>query len=180
MTVLYLFDFGEFVKLGVAGCLQKRIARGFWHNRHPEELCNKLDDPILLRLWDGDWKIEQALHDYLRFEYGEFSPAERAEEEKSKDKNEFYRAEHTKEITEFIDTVLQPLPLPLMPKITCCKPVKRNCCLERSLDGKTREDHMFRSLATKGKTAPCPKCGKIVSIRNDKLKAHQKSRNCTG
>ena len=52
------------------------------------------------------------------------------------------------------------------------------CCLGRALDGKGREDHMFRSLATKGKTRPCPKCGKEISIRNDKLKAHQKSKGC--
>ena len=164
MTVLYLFGFGgKFVKFGVASCLQERLTRGFWHNKHPKELCNELGDPILLRLWDGDLKIEQALHAYLHSEYGEFYPAER-----------------TNELTEFIDNILEPLPLPPIPKkITCCKPVKRACCLGRALDGKGREDHMFRSLATKGKTAPCPKCGKIVSIRNDKLKAHQKSRNCT-
>ena len=160
MTVVYLFSFDGYVKLGVAKCIYERLRRGFWHNVHPEALCGKLASPTLLRLWAGDHAIEQALHASLQSERGEFYPAER-----------------TEELTSFIDNVLEPLPLPLLPKIECC-PVKRACCLGRALDGKSREDHMLRSLATRGKTAPCPKCGKHVSIRNDKLKAHQKSKNC--
>jgi hypothetical protein len=162
MVLLYLFGFDGWVKLGVARCPCERLRRGFWQNVHPKALCGKLDDAKLLRIWAGDYAIEQALHAALLSDCGEF-----------------YRAERTKEITEFIDNVLEILPLPPTQKVQCCKPVKRACCLGRALDGKSREDHMFRALATKGKTAPCPKCGKVISIRNDKLKAHQKSKSCT-
>ena len=153
MVLLYLFRFGDgWVKLGCATkCPYERLQFGFWQNVHPEALCNKLDDAKLLRLWAGTWLDEQALHAAL-----------------VKDCGEFYRAERTEEITSFIDNVLEPLPLPPPQEVRCSKPIKRACCLKRALDGKGREDHMFRSVATKGKTALCPKCGKQISIRNDK------------
>jgi hypothetical protein len=162
MVLLYLFQFDGWVKLGVASCPYERLQRGFWQNVHPAALCGKLDRARLLRVWAGDLPIEQALHAALHSEAGEFYPAER-----------------TEEITAFVDNVLEPLPLPPTQTVQCCKPVKRACCLGRALDGKGREDHMFRSLATKGKSAPCPRCGLQISIRNDKLKKHQKSKNCS-
>jgi hypothetical protein len=162
MVLLYLFSFDGWVKLGVASCPYQRLQRGFWHCVHPPALCGKLDQAKLMRLWAGDYAIEQALHAALLPDCGEFYPAD-----------------HTEEIITFLDHVLEPLPLPPPQKVQCCKPVKRACCLGRALDGKGREDHMYRSLATKGKTAPCPRCGLQISIRNDKLKAHQKSKNCT-
>jgi hypothetical protein len=129
---------------------------------HPLALCGKLDKAQLLCIWAGDHAIEQAFHSASQGDCGEF-----------------YRADHTEEIIAFLNNVLEPLPLPPPQEVQCCKPVKRACCLGRALDGKSREDHMFRALATKGKTAPCPKCGKVISIRKDKLKAHQRSKNCT-
>ena len=159
MGVLYLFQFDGWVKLGVAKCPYERLKRGFWHNVHPEALCNKLDDAKLLRLWAGDYAIEQALHAALLSDCGEF-----------------YRGERAQEITEFVDNVLDQLPLPPTQKVYCRKPVKRGCCL--GLGHKRREDHLCRSFATKGRTAPCPRCGKQINVRSDKLKAHQKSKSC--
>ena len=40
--MLYLLDFGSHFKFGVAANLRARVARGFWHNKHPPELCRCL------------------------------------------------------------------------------------------------------------------------------------------
>ena len=62
MVLLYLFKFSDgWVKLGVARCPYERLQRGFWHNAHPAALCGKLDAARLLRVWAGDYAIEQAL-----------------------------------------------------------------------------------------------------------------------
>ena len=162
--VLYLFGFPGWVKLGVAAnCPYKELQR-VWHKVHPKELCNKLGRAKLLRAWAGDFATEQALHAALRTD-----PAH----------GEFYPANRTKEIVDFVDNVCEPLELPPEPQeMQFSQPIKRACCLGRALDGKSREDHMLRSLATKGKTAPCPRCGKMISIRHDKLKAHQNGKSC--
>ena len=59
--------------------------------------CGKLDEARLLRVWAGDYAIEQALHAALLSDHGEFYPAERA-----------------REITAFLDNVVEPLELPLV------------------------------------------------------------------
>ena len=166
MVLLYLFQCHDgWLKLGVAAaCPYKELQRGFWHKVHPKELCNKLQTAKLMRVWAGDYATEQALHAALVT---------------NPDHGEFYPAERTKEIVDFVDNVCEPLELPPEPQqMQFSQPIKRACCLGRALGGHTREDHMCRSLATRGKTAPCPRCGKLISVRNDKLKQHQLGKSC--
>ena len=165
MVLLYLFQcYDGWVKLGVAKDPYKELQRGFWHKVHPVELCNKLEQAKLMHVWAGDWATEQALHAALK--------AEKAH-------GEFYPAGRTKEIVDFVNNVCEPLPLPPEPQqMQFSQPVKRACCLGRALGGHTREDHMMRSLATKGKRAPCPRCGNMVSVRKEHLQKHQRGKSC--
>ena len=162
--VIYIFSFGEaWVKMGYASQGPwRRKAQGFWHLKHPPELCGRLDECKLLRLWSGSLELEQALHKVLGADCGEF-----------------YRAERLPEIEAFLGNVLEPRVLPEDPDLEPRPPQKLNCCdPERRHPDFRREIHGCRSFATKGKTAPCRLCGTMVSIRFDKLKQHQKSAKC--
>ena len=93
--------------------------------------------------------------------------------------SEFYRAERLPEILEFLGNVLEPLELPQDPGLKPRPPRKLNCCdKKRRHQEFRREEHGCRSYATKGLTAPCGLCGATVSIRDDKLKQHQKTAKC--
>ena len=165
--VVYIFGFAGYVKLGVARrCPYERLQLGFWHDRHPAELCNRLDDCVLLHLFAGGLADEQALHSAFGSDCGEF-----------------YKSERLPEMLSLMRCMLEELPLP-PPRPTVSAPlhVKGRCC--RAAAGLpadsacNRADHNARSLATKGQTRPCPRCGKEVSVRSDKLKQHQRGSNC--
>ena len=161
---IYVFGFGDaWVKLGYASQgPYRRKSQGFWHARHPPELCGRLDDCKLLHLWSGSLELEQALHKVLVPDCGEF-----------------YRAERLPDILDFLGNVLEPLVLPEDPGLEQCTPRILNCCVpERRHPDFRREEHGCRSYATKGRTAPCRLCGAAVSIRSDKLKQHQKTAKC--
>ena len=74
---IYIFAFGDaWVKLGFASKgPYARKAQGFWHLRHPPELCKRLDQRQLLHLWSGSFELEQALRKVLVADCGEFCRA---------------------------------------------------------------------------------------------------------
>ncbi len=159
--MLYIFDFGPYFKLGFAGrCPYQRQSDGFWHNKHPAVLCHRLDQCRLIHLWEGSLDLEQALHNALIPDCGEF-----------------FLAARLPEVLSFLVLVLEPLPLPEDPQLKPRTPRKKRCC-GRDDDGFERADHAARSMVTKGKKAPCSLCGRVVSVRKDKLKQHQKSALC--
>ena len=161
---IYLFDFGDaWVKLGYAAKgPYERKARGFWHLQHPPDLCLRLDECRLLRLWSGSFELEKALHKVMVGDCGEF-----------------YRAERLPEIVAFLGNALEPLELPPDPGLEPWPPRKLNCCdpMRRHPDFR-REEHGNRAFLTKGKTAPCRLCRSDVSVRFDKLKQHQATQKC--
>ena len=165
--VLYVFGFPGFVKLGVAKtCPYQRMERGFWHNAHPPALCNLLDDCELLHLFEGGLAEEQALHAAL-------GPCA----------GEFYARARLPELLGLVRCMLEELPLPPpRPVVPAPAHMKSRCC--RAAAGLpadspcNRSDHSNRSLATKGEKKPCPRCGKRVSVRDDKLKQHQRGHSC--
>ena len=165
--VLYIFEFPAYVKLGLAKrCPYERLQRGFWHNRHPPELCNRLDDVRLLHMFEGGLAEEQALHSALGPCCGEF-----------------YASHRLPELLSLIRCMLEELPLPPEPPVRLTPDHMKSGCCKRVSGLETdqvcnRPDHEQRSLATRGKKAPCQRCGKLVSVRHDKLKQHQKSRAC--
>ena len=163
-SCIYIFGFGDaWVKMGYASKgPYVRKSMGFWHVAHPPELCGRLDDCRLLHLWSGSLPLEQALHQVLAPDCGEF-----------------YRAERLPEILAFLGNALESLVLPVDPGLEPWPPRKLNCCdPERRHPDFRREEHGCRSYATKGRTAPCDLCGTVVSIRADKLKQHQQTAKC--
>ena len=95
------------------------------------------------------------------------------------DCGEFYRRERLDEILSLLRMALGTLPLPPpLPPMPVSSHKLRACCRGSSYAGFERDDHHRRSLATRGKRAPCDKCGKMVSIRDDKKKAHQEGGGC--
>ena len=161
-AMIYIFAFGpEYFKLGYAKrCPYQRKSQGFWHNQHPDALCHKLDQCQLLHLWEGPQKLEEALHAALAPDCGEF-----------------YLVARLEEVVSFLANVLEPLPLPEDPGLLPWPPKKKPCC-GRKRDGFERADHAARSFVTKGQTAPCDRCGRVVNVRKDKLKEHHKSAVC--
>ena len=144
-----------------AECFYKRLDRGFWHCVHPPALCGHLDECTLTHLFSGGSDIEQALHAALGADAGEF-----------------YRPGRVDEVVALMQAALDPLPLPSpRPRQVGGKPNMRSCCGSQNA-GYQRDDHRRRGYVTKGKTAPCAKCGKLVSVRTDKLKQHQRSSSC--
>ena len=161
--VLYVFVFPSgWSKMGFAAqCPYKRLDTGFWHCVHPQELCGHLDDCTLTHLFAGNHDIEMALHAALSPDVGEFYAPGRAEE-----------------VVALMQMALDPLPLPPpRPRLAIGKPNLRPCCGAQNA-GYQRDDHRRRGFVTKGKSAPCAKCGKLVSVRSDKLKQHQRSSSC--
>ena len=159
--VVYVFEFpGNWFKMGYHWrCPYERLDRGFWWNLHPDDLCGRLDDTRLLYLFKGDQATEKALHSALKADIGEF-----------------YAPGRLAEVVGLLKLTLDPLPLPPpRPPVRTQPVVKRVCC---GGPGGMRADHKARSFVTKGKTAPCGICGKIVSVRRDKLKQHQKGPAC--
>ena len=72
--MLYLLKFGSFVKFGWAKRWEQRAARGFWHLKHPPELCGKLDDYEIIKLFEGGTEeFEKSVHKSLDG-VGEFYP----------------------------------------------------------------------------------------------------------
>ena len=160
--MLYVFAFGtSWVKLGYTcrGPYERRQF-GFWQNAHPPALCGRLDECELVALFAGDEPTEKALHAALQPSIGEFYPASRLEA-----------------ILGLLRCALEPLPVPEDPRLEPIPPRKKPCC-GGDHGGFERAEHAARSFATKGRTAPCDRCGIVVSIRKDKLKQHQKSARC--
>lgn len=163
--MIYIIIFGSYFKLGACADPGERMTRGFWHNTHPPELCGKLGDFTLLQLYEGCLSLERALHEILVPDVGEFYKTER------------------------LDTVLHFLELVLAQSTRAShvshvrKPTDssrerdRKPCCGGQHGGFERDDHMRRSFVTKGRKAPCERCGKMLSVRRDKVKQHLSS--CT-
>ena len=87
---------------------------------------------------------------------------------------EFYRCSRLDEILALLRLALNALPFPPEPPpAPMPSPKLRACCRGSSYGGFERQDHFRRSYATRGQSAPCAKCGKMINIRPHKLKAHQ-------
>ena len=161
--VLYVFAFRHgWIKMGFAtACPYKRLDMGFSHCVHPPALCGHLDECTLTHLFSGGLDIEQALHAAL-----------------VPDAGEFYGPGRVDEVVALMQAALDPLPLPPpRPRQAVGRPNLRSCCRSQS-SGYQRDDHRRRGFVTKGQTAPCGRCGKLVSVRSDKLKQHQRSSSC--
>ena len=159
--VIYIFNFGSYFKVGYAAvCPYQRLALGYWHCKHPRELCGQLERCSLLCLYAGSLALEQAVHAALGPDCGEF-----------------YLAARLPEVLHFLALVLEPLPLPEDPQLTPQTPKLKPCC-GGSRHGFQRLEHASRSFTTAGRTAPCPRCGRVVSVRKDKLKEHQQRASC--
>ena len=159
--MIYIFSFGPFFKMGYASLgPYERKAMGFWHNKHPEALCHRLDQCTLLHLYTGSEAMEKVLKAALVPDCGEF-----------------FLAARLQEVVGFLALCLEPLPLPEDPQLEPFPPRKKPCCGGEH-GGFERAEHAARSFATKGKEAPCSRCGRVVSIRTDTLKRHQKRPIC--
>jgi len=72
--MLYLLRFDGFVKLGWTKHWETRAMRGFWHLKHPPELCGKLDDYKVIKLFEGGTEeFEKSIHKSMDG-IGEFYP----------------------------------------------------------------------------------------------------------
>ena len=160
--VLYIFKIHGFWKLGVAKeCAWKRFKeKGFWHLQHPKELCKRLSfaDVELVHLFQGGLDEELAIKAAHPGDVGEFYTGDR--------------------YAEILSACAHLNALPLPPRPAAMNEHKnfRGCCLDLGHD--RRQDHTLRSALTKGRRAPCKKCGKKLSIRTDKIEQHQRGRNC--
>ena len=163
-SMIYVFAFPGFFKIGYASCPYRRKAMGFWHNKHPSELCGRLDQCTLIHLFEGAIELEEALHKVLQG---------------GKKVTEFYGNERLPDVLQFLSHVLEPLPLPADPGLQPWAPKLKPCCGGCNR-GFQRDEHARRSYATKGQKAPCGICGIAVSVRHDKLKQHQLSKACAG
>ena len=161
LKMIYIFVWETHFKLGSCHAPFERLDRGFWHDVHPNELCGKLDDCRLTHLFNGDLKFEQILHELLIPDCGEF-----------------YRLSRLEETLHFLQLCLDAADLPesrppgppgrrVRPKT-----IMRPCCGGQH-GAFQRDDHMRRSFVTKGKKAPCERCGKMLSVRRDKVKQHK-------
>ena len=157
--MLYIIGFGHsWFKVGVAGDMKKRCTIGFWNNKHPPELCNKLNTYKPIAFFQGGKDLEAIMHSL-------FPP----------DCGEFYEISRLKGIIEMASLFLDPLPLQELPVPSQYE--KQSCCGGSNGNYK-RADHMRRAFATTGKKSLCPRCNKPISIRNDKVKEHLK--RCKG
>jgi len=154
--MIYIFVWESHFKLGSCNDPFERLERGFWHDVHPVELCGKLDDCRLAHLFKGDLQFEQILHELLIPDCGEF-----------------YRLRRFEEILHVLQLCLDAVELPetRRPSVRSMT-IKRPCCGGQHGTFQ-RDDHMRRSFVTKGKKAPCQRCGKMLSVRRDKVKQHR-------
>ena len=155
-AMIYIFAWASHFKLGYAACPWRRLASGFWHDLHPLALCGLLGDPELLYAFEGEQELEMAMHGVLGPAIGEFYDRARLEDTVS-----------------FLRLVLEPMPLPERPMLYIWPRRLRPCCGGDN-GGYQRDDHMRRARATKGKTRPCERCGKKISVRVDHWKSHAK------
>ena len=73
--MIYVLQFKGWVKFGWALDWPRRALRGFWHLRHPPELCKKLDEYEVVALFEGgSEELEKNLHRSLGCRVGEFHP----------------------------------------------------------------------------------------------------------
>ena len=110
--MLYILKLeGGFVKVGYTKQFETRAKRGYWHCKHPTELCERLDDYELIHLYECTEAIEKKIHLSLHERIGEF-----------------YKEEHLKKIIDMIhEYKLQELPFPVF--LTKCQNiVKQACC----------------------------------------------------
>ena len=154
--MIYIYGWPSHFKLGYARCPWRRLASGFRHDVHPPALCGLLGDPELLYAFEGEQELELAMHGALGPEIGEFYDRARLEATVS-----------------FLRLVLEPMPLPERPMLYIWPRRLRPCCGGDN-GGYQRDDHMRRARATKGKTRPCERCGKKISVRVDHWKSHAK------
>ena len=162
--VVYIVGFPHgWCKVGFAACIHERFERGFWGNLHPPELCCRLADAQLLHLFAGDMATELAMHAALGADAGEF-----------------YSPGRLPQVLGLLSLALEPLPLPDRLPVASTRGVDKrgDCNCGGDHRGFTQDKHMRRSYATRGRSAPCELCGKMVSIRRDKLKQHQRSSAC--
>ena len=65
--MIYILQFRDFIKLGWTINWPQRAKRGFWHLKHPPELCGKLNDYKVIHLFEGgNHELEKALHESLQ------------------------------------------------------------------------------------------------------------------
>ena len=73
--MIYVLQFKGWVKFGWALDWPRRGRRGFWHLRHPPELCGKLEEYEVVRVFrGGSEELEKSLHRSLEGRVGEFHP----------------------------------------------------------------------------------------------------------
>ena len=73
--MIYILKFDRWVKVGFTKQdWTSRAAKGFWNNKHPPELCGKLDQyTIIAAFEEDDIVMEQIIHkDLLQGGVGEF------------------------------------------------------------------------------------------------------------
>ena len=106
--MLYLLQFEGFVKFGWAKRWPQRAMRGFWHLKHPPELCGKLDNYEIIKLFEGgSEEFEKSVHKSFKG-VGEFYP-------------ETLLPKLLEMLTDFEES-----PIPFTPK--CQLVVKKACC----------------------------------------------------
>ena len=110
--MIYLLQFEGYIKLGWTKEWEHRAARGFWHLRHPPQLCGKLDDYEIIHIFAGGSEdLEKTLHRELQ------------------GIGEFYPENDLEKILTLLRTQpeLEEKPIPTE-KQNCTKIVKQACC----------------------------------------------------
>ena len=77
---VYVLKFPGFIKIGWTTDWIQRASRGFWHLKHPTDLCDKLDEYEVICCFEGSKDFEMGFHRRQRNGIGEFYPEEDAEQ----------------------------------------------------------------------------------------------------